>query len=81
MNPTDPITATAASSLSKLALDYGLAGILLVILIIAAAWLIKYFSDQVKACHEKTSGVVEKNTEAFQGVQIALVKLEARLDR
>lgn len=76
----DPITAVTATSLTQLA-QYGVAGILAVILFVGGAWLIKYFADQVKACHETTKGVVEKNTEAFKGVEIALVKLEARLDR
>ena len=71
----------ASEGLTRLATEYGVAGILAVVIMVGGAWLIKYFSDQVKSCHESTKGVVEKNTEAFMGVQIALAKLEARLDR
>lgn len=78
--PADTLNAAAAGGISELA-QYGVAGILAIVMIVGGAWLIRYFADQVKACHESTKGVVEKNTEAFQGVQLALVKLEAKLDR
>lgn len=87
----DPITQAAAGGLTGLT-QYGIAGILLLLLLVGGVFMIRYFMDQFKACHENSiqmfkedsainRQVNEKNTEAFHGVQIALAKLEAKLDK
>ncbi len=87
----DPITTAAAGGLTELT-QYKIAGILLLLLLSGGAFMIRYFMDQFKACHENSieaikaeaalnRAVNEKNTEAFNGVQIALAKLELKLEK
>lgn len=77
----DPITQSAAGGFDKLILDYGLAGIMLAFLLIGGAFVLRWFMAEFKLCHDSTKQALEKNTEAFQGVQIALAKLEVKLDK
>jgi hypothetical protein len=76
----DPITTAAGTGLTHL-IDYGPTGILLALIFAGGIWVVRYFAEQVKSCHTETKRVVEKNTEAFNGVQVALAKLEAKLEK
>lgn len=87
----EAMTQTATSGLTQLQ-EYGLAGIFLSFLLIGGVLAIRYFAmhcerrteaalDAYQKEAEQSRAVVAKNTEAFQGVQIALVKLESKIDK
>lgn len=88
---TDPLVVTAASGLSDLT-QYGLAGVLLMLLLIGGVFIIRYFMNEFKACKEEnskfaqqlidqSSKVIDKNTEAFHGVTLALTELKAKIEK
>lgn len=88
----EPITEAAGTGLTHLATDYGIAGILGVLLIVGSVYIIRYFMNH---CEKRTDialtsfkeessnnrAVIDKNTEAFHGVQLALTEMKARLDK
>ena len=76
----DQITGSAATGLTSLATNYGVAGILAVLLIVGGTFMLRYFMNEFKACHDSTKQALDKNTDAFNGVQVALAKLEIKLD-
>lgn len=89
--PIDPLTAEAVKGLATLP-EYGIAGIMLLLLLAGGAFICRFFMQEFKKCHENTISVYKeesalnrevnaKNTEAFRGVELALVKLESRLDK
>lgn len=77
MSP-DPITSAAGVGLGELA-NYGLAGILLMILLASGAWLVRYFATSVRDCHAQTKTALDKNTEAFIDLKTTLAKIEGLL--
>lgn len=86
----EPITATAVTGLTQLQ-QLGIAGIFLSLLLIGGIFMLKYFMNDCQKRHEtavnmwredarENRAVIEKNTEAFHGVQIAIVKLESKIE-
>ena len=72
--------------------NYGLVGTLLAILISFAALALWYLArhcekrtdaaiNAYKEESNKNNAVIEKNTQAFHGVELALVKLEAKIEK
>lgn len=76
----DPITNSAAQGLTQLA-EYGIAGILAMLLIVGAVFMLRYFMNEFKACHESTRKGLENSTEALNGVKIVLAEIKARMDK
>lgn len=87
----DPITEVAAKGLGTLT-EYGIAGLLFLLLAVGTVFVLRYFmqhcekrtDETFKALAElndRSTQAVEKNTDAFHGVQLAIVKLEARLEK
>lgn len=84
-------TQTTISGLTRLQ-ELGLAGIFLSFILLGGVVALWYFA---RHCEERTErarmayeeeakqsrGVIEKNTEAFHGVQLALVRLEGKIER
>lgn len=88
---TDPFTQSAAQGLTTLQ-EYGLAGLFLSLLIIGSIFVLRYFMNDCQKRHEDAVNMwkedaklnrdsIDKNTEAFHGVQLALVKLEVKLEK
>jgi len=77
---SDPILSTAASGLSGLS-QYGIAGIMLMLLLAGGLFILRFFMAEFKACHDATKETLDKNTDAFRGVEMALVKLQSQLDK
>lgn len=87
----DPVLiAPVGTGLTSLATNYGIAGILLMVILVSGGFIVKWLMDQFKACHDNSitqfqaqaelnRGVVEKNTDAFTGVQLALAKIEGAM--
>lgn len=85
------IAESTVTGLTKMQ-ELGLAGIFLSFLLIGAGLAVWYFA---RHCERRTSlateafqaeaaqnrAVIEKNTSAFQGVQIALVELRGKVER
>jgi hypothetical protein len=87
----DPFTTTAASGLTKMQ-EFGLAGIFLSLLLSGGVFAVWFFARHcekrtdaaLSAYHEqaeRSDAVAEKVTTALHGVQIALVKLESKIER
>lgn len=87
----DPFITTAATGLTSLQ-QLGIAGIFASLLIIGAVYMLKYFMNDCQKRHEsavsmwredakENRAVIQKNTEAFQSVQIAIVKLESKIEQ
>tara|TARA_A200000113_G_scaffold221307_2_gene232960 strand:+ start:2697 stop:2966 length:270 start_codon:yes stop_codon:yes gene_type:complete len=86
----DPITNAAATGLTELT-QYGLAGIFLMLLLAGGVWVLRYFMGEFKACKEENrefaeklmqqnTSVIDKNTEAFHGVRLALTELKGKVE-
>ena len=85
----EPLTASAVSGLTELQ-QLGIAGIFLSFLLIGGIFMLKCFMNDCQKRQEsaidmwredakENRAVIEKNTEAFYGVQIAIVKLEGKI--
>lgn len=77
---TDPISTAAVHSLGKIA-DFSIAGASIVVLLLSGAYILRYFMNQFKDCHESTKKGLDATTEALNGVRLVLAKIEARLER
>lgn len=87
----DPIIQSTATGLTQMQ-ELGLAGIFLSLLLSGGIFAVWFFArhcekrtetalDAYKEEAERSRTVVEKNTEAFHGVEKALVRLEVKIER
>lgn len=85
------LTAPAVTGLTTLQ-EYGLAGLFLSLILIGGVVAIRYFAshceqrtqavlDAYKGEANQNRAVIEKNTEAFHSVQMAIVKLEGKIEK
>lgn len=86
----EPLTASAVSGLTEIQ-QLGIAGIFLSLLLIGGIFMLKYFMNDCQKRQEsainmwredakENRSVIEKNTEAWHGMQIAVVKLESKIE-
>lgn len=85
------MTAPTITGLTSLQ-EYGLAGLFLSFILIGGVIAIRYFASH---CEKRTEAVltaykdeahqnrlvIEKNTEAFHGVQMAIVELKGKVEK
>lgn len=77
---TDPIATAAVHSLGKIA-DFSIAGASIIVLLLSGAYILRYFMNEFKECHNATKEALQKNTDAFKGVELVLARIETRLTK
>ena len=88
----DPISQATGGALSELTLNYGLAGILGVLLVALVSIVGRFLLNEFKACKEENKEFAEKlakenvdalnrNTEAFHGLKETIAVMKDRMDR
>ena len=76
----EPITTVAASGLSSIA-EMGVAGVFLMLLLVGGIFILRWFMNEFKACHENTARGLDNSTEALNGVKIVLAEIKAKLEK
>ena len=87
----DPITQTAASGLTQIQ-QFGIAGIMLSLLLCGGVFAIWYFArhcekrtdEAIEAYKEEAKlnrSAIDKNTEAFHNLSLTLTRMDAKLER
>lgn len=75
----DPIVSSTAQGMTAM-IEYGVLGAVACVAIGFSIMVMWVLIKQAKACFEGTKEVVKNNTDALHGVQIALTRIETKLD-